>query len=387
MRTSPSFLARLPVLCLLLPMAFLMPALNSTSHATGEDEELPLPRWTNEELRTFGESGSAGVSPDILLPTVPAHMENVDEFLRGNLRSGPRLDDLPTDLTGELPSRLRPEDMRRFLPDVAGEPQVEVRNAVPLANPSPLLALREVSPEFLQAAADSLRSEYLIDPDIHVPEMAHLQMMRFLEFHAHDARIKLYVLVIDKDQKLPPQASLERIASGSLLKSDSCLLVYPLSEPWRARLFVSKSIYDLTSPKFLSETAQECVTQSMQTSDPHDQLQRYGIQLSTRLFWLQKAIGKDQAQPSSEPLREFVPDAPPAQPVTVAANSDISGMQILYWLIAGALAFFLTRFAWNRSQLCWQQRMHNRVWILPDIEPTSRLGGAFTGGGGAMHRF
>ena len=81
------------------------------------------------------------------------------------------------------------------------------------------------------------------------------ELGRFLEFHARESRIRIHVLVLPKDGQIPALAQLERVAGGGLLKSDSCLLVYPVSEPWRARLFVSKAVHDRTSADFLAETA------------------------------------------------------------------------------------------------------------------------------------
>ncbi|MBL9133750.1 MAG: hypothetical protein JNG86_21245, partial [Verrucomicrobiaceae bacterium] len=36
-------------------------------------EDLPLPRWTEEELRAFSDSGKAGAMLEPLLPEVPGY--------------------------------------------------------------------------------------------------------------------------------------------------------------------------------------------------------------------------------------------------------------------------------------------------------------------------
>ena len=244
-----------------------------TAAQSGED--LPLPRWSEDELRLFQEQRQGALELDTLLPDAPSYLENLDQALREPLaRSGPRIDELPPTLSGEIIPRLRVQDILSFLPDVSKE---EVRLASPASTGAPL---RETSGEFLQAAARAPGDRFLIDPEARLPEMAAMEIERLLEFHASDARIKLYVLVLAKNEKLPADSDLDSIASGRLVTSDACLVVYPLAEPWRARLLVSRAIHDKASPLFLSETASECVRQALVATEAGDQLERFVTTLS-----------------------------------------------------------------------------------------------------------
>jgi hypothetical protein len=220
--------------------------------AAQSDEDLPLPRWSEDELRLFQEQRQGELELDTLLPDAPGYLKNFDQALREpRARSGPRLDELPSTLSGEIIPRLRVQDILSFLPDASQE---EVRAPLPASTSDPL---RETSGEFLRAAARSPGAKYLIDPEARLPEMAAMEIERLLEFHASDATIKLYVLVLAKNEKLPADADLDSIASGRLVLSDACLVVYPIAEPWRARLLVSRALHDKASPLFLSETASE----------------------------------------------------------------------------------------------------------------------------------
>lgn len=361
-------------------------ALMMTGAAWAQEDDLPLPRWSPDELRAFGELGGAPSLTETLLPDVPDYMQDGSD----PLRSGPRLEDLPATLTGDITPRLSVEDLRLFLPDTQTLPAMEVRSAM-AAGVLSHGVLKEVTREFILAANEALRSEYLIDPDVIVPEMAHLQMLRFLEFHAHDARIKLYVLVIPKDSRLPAKPELDGIASGSLVKSEACLLVYSIGEPWRARLFVSKSVFEHTSATFLAETTQACAKAAMQSSAAADQLQNFAMELSTRLFWLQKALGKESTANVAQSLAEVAPPdagshtAGVAMPSVTPVATDDAWTAVLWTLACvfmaavGGLGFL----HWQKRR---KRRVQTRVWILPEIETAPRLGGAFTGGGGAVVR-
>lgn len=343
--------------------------------ATEEDAALPLPRWTEQEIRAFREQFNG--TPGVLLPE--AESLN-DDLLAKPLPFGPRLEQGDGEAGGELRPRLRPEDMRLFLPDslLGSAPQ-----SLPAARrvPTSAAALRDVTPEFLAAGATALPNEYLIDPAVLISEVHQQDLTRFLEFHANDALVKLHVLILGPDQKLPADANLDAIGSGSLAKGTACLVVYPLGEPWRARLFLSKTVHDHVSSEFMKETAHACVVEAMQNSDVHDQLRSYAVELSTRLFWLQKALGPSPERPTAgHPLAEISSDSPAlslARPQTslLATAGTLGGVMILG---------FLSRPLFRRLRQWRRLRLQNRVWLLPEVETVPRLGGAFAGGGGGM---
>lgn len=346
-----------------------------------EEHWLPLPRWSEQELKTFRDSLPVANSPGVLLPK-NGEITDINELINTPLPSGPRLDHVFNNRDGGLSSRLQVEDMRLFLPEaILGLPTQSQSSAAQL--PTPLAALREVPAEFLAACAQSLPKEYLIDPDQLVPEIQNHDMMRLLEFHAHDARIKLYVLMIAHDQKLPEGAELDKLASGSLRQSDACLLVYPLGEPWRTRLFVSSSIHNQISTQFLSETIQACLHEALETSNVHDQLRQYTIHLSTRLFWLQKALGADATgKDKDQTLAEFNP-----QLKVPAAASSTRFMPIMIWSSSGLLLLGLTGITGRKFLHHLRLRKRRRIWMLAEPDTVPRLGGAFTGGGGGTIRY
>ena len=375
-----------------LPLVLLLPMLCCAVGASADivepvekadEHSLPLPRWSEQELKRFRESLPGGNSPGVLPPKSGEAISDINELIHTPLPSGPRLDQFFNNHDSGLSPRLQAEDIRLFLPEaILGLPTQGQPSPVQL--PTPISALKDVPPEFLAACAQSLPKEYLIDPDQLVPEIQNHDMLRLLAFHAQDARIKLYLLIIGHDQKLPEGAELEKIASGSLLKSDACLVVYPLGEPWRTRLFVSRSIHTQVSREFLSETIQACLKEALQTSNEHDQLSRYTIHLSTRLFWLQKALVTDLADKTDkgQALAEFssqskAPDVPGTTNLTT----------ILIWISGSVLLLGLLGFTCRKFFLHLQLRRRRRVWMLAEPETVPRLGGAFTGGGGRMIRY
>lgn len=348
-----------------------------------DDDALPLPRWSEEEIRAFRENFAGAGS---LLPAAEEAPEG--GLMTPPLSFGPRLDAGSGGANGEIRPRLRAEDMRLFLPDSLLT-QAAPRHQEAPPQPTALSALKEVTPEFLAAGAAAPANEYWIDPGSQVTEMHQQEMVRFLEFHGRDALIKLHVLILPGDRKLPADCNLDAMCSGSLARGTACLLVYPLGEPWRARLFLSKAVHDHASQTFMQETARTCVEEALHCSDVHDQLHGYLVELSTRLFWLQKALGTrlGPVESVSRPLAEIAADAAP-----VAARPAAQG-EAFPWLVtailAGAMAggTLVARPMLRRFRQWQRLRRQSRVWMLPEVETIPRLGGAFTGGGGGMMRY
>lgn len=363
-------------LCMLVSSLPPMLRGDALQQAAGEDDSaLPLPRWSEQEIRAFREQMTSGSG--ILLPE--AEVLN-DDLLTKPLPFGPRLDQGGGHANAEILPRLRPEDLRLFLPEsLLGSSSAEL-GATRLV-PTPVAALKDVPAEFLAVGANALANEYLIDPASHITEVHQQDLTRFLEFHGHEAMIKLHILILGADQKLPANANLDAMASGSLARGTACLVVYPLGEPWRARLFLSKTVHDHASSEFMKETARACVAEAMQSSDLHDQLRSYAVELSTRLFWLQKALGTSpERSAAGQPLAEISGDASAAA-VTGHQTSPLMPAATL----AGVMALgMLSRPFFRRFRQWRRLRLQNRVWLLPEVETVPRLGGAFTGGGGGM---
>ncbi len=135
----------------------------------------------------------------------------------------------------------------------------------------------------------------------------------------------------------------------------------------------------------MKETARICVDEALQSSEAQDQLRNYAVELSTRLFWLQKAIGSalkpvaGTAQPLAEMAADPTAESPVAQPgVPWTAGAAVLGLMALG---TAARPIFRRWRAWRRLQA------QNRVWMLPEVETIPRLGGAFAGGTGALLRY
>lgn len=364
----------------LLPRFGLLPALLLTGFAQHllraadqDDGALPLPSWSQDPSPvTLGGS---------LFP------KGSFDFADGP--EGPLLQ-APPAVTGPLPVASA-ADLSLFLPDaLLGK---TIHSAAP-ATPVPSGSLRQLDDTFLTVSRNAGDDEYLIDPDTHVPETQREDLIRFLSFHAHDARIKEHIIVADRDQYLPADATLETIVSSTLAARECCVAVIPLGEPARTRLLVSATVRASTTPDYLANVAEDCARDAAQVSDPVEQLHRFAVRLSIRLFWLERMMGSSKTAVTTAAGKdvpgEFIDHREAALNSALQASFAPKGhhavwrwaqvlLGIVLALAAGAVTFVALRYR--------DKRLRALVWMLPEIDMPARLGGAFTGGGGHVIQY
>lgn len=361
-------------------------------------EELPLPVWTREEWRQVTLEAAPPLSGG-LLPGLGEGPSGVEPEGPGPVLA-PRYPDGPPAFADSLESfrnglsLFLPEGLSPALPEPALSPQ---------RGPTPVIQLRDVTPEFLAAAASWPGDDPLIDPGAELGETPAEDLRRFLAYHAEESRIPILVLLLAGNEKLPPAAPLETVAGGLAGTRRAALLVYPLGEPWRARLFLPRAAHQAVSTAYLTRLMEACLASAATTSQPDSQLHEFVVQLSIRLFWLEKELAKNHPSAlapkaddePAQPLAEVGPETPLAPlPVEVAPPAlALGGFELPPASIAtiaallGVLLAVAVRRLVRGAKKAAKDRRHRHIWTLPEQGADPRLGGAFCGGAGAWGRW
>lgn len=341
------------------------------------EDEPPLPTWDRPPA-----TSSATFSD--LLPEGAASMRGEDFFLApsGGLSAPPVL------LQEAEGGSTSPYDLSRFLPGGL----LSVRTQPKQQPPTPAVSLREFPAAALAGLADAPLNEYLIDPQTLVTEVPSQELQRLLEFHASEARILLYLVVLDRDQKLATADILTPLVNR-LQKSgrELCIAVSPLGEPWRTRLLLSPSISKSCPTASLTEMAEDCIADAMQAEDAESRIKRLTVRLSTRLFWLQKMLPPPApiTVATAAPLLHEIGHSPSIAESAEGGSPWKSWQNPSQWnmvLLAAACAILGTGVLLLLRKL-WQWRAQQQprsVWMLPEQDVKPRLGGAFSGGNGAL---
>ncbi|MCB1212050.1 MAG: hypothetical protein KDK97_22195, partial [Verrucomicrobiales bacterium] len=360
-----------PILLALLILAVPMGALAQLS----EEEILPLPQWQPGDA-PMASPEISDMQPPPLLGLLPSLTPGPnDSALSPTTRPDTILTPLLTQDTGEnSPAGVgyRSANLSTFLPESllnSGRPP-----AAPPHTPTSASMLKDVDAEFLRLCSVSPASELLIDPLGLITEVLQGDLERFLNFHSQEARFPLYIVVLKSDEKLPADADLSVMASGGIAKKPTAVLAYPIAEPWRARLFLPKLAHDSASDAFLKELLEACVTEAMSSPETDEQLHRFCVELSTRLFWLEKlcpiATTTEKPLATDPHLQEVVseasaPASAPASLVTVTVPP--TGDPVLRWVVfvlcllaAIGTAIWHWMRSWKRSKA---RRQLKTAWI------------------------
>lgn len=323
--------------------------------ASAAEESLGLPRWSDQELDVMRRGDGSGSA---VAPLWPGGMAEIQGMGRSLLADG--------DPQADSPEAEQPHtDVSKFLPPGLTVGKRDLR-AAQMANRQKDRVVSEVDPHFLLEAEALPQGQYLIDPSHQLPEVVRDDLERFLESHARDARVSLYLMVLPADQKLPANVNLARVAQGSLLRKDSCLAVCPLGEPWRLRLFMSSSIRDQVPTAELSQVIDDAIRGAMQTVDGEEQMHRLLIRLSIRLFWLEP--GLDTATPLVETIAKAIPAKAESTALLEIKATDESTPRLLPWSVATWLAalFLVSVLGWWMVQRWHRYKLRHYEWVLPD---------------------
>lgn len=322
-----------------------------------EPDELPLPRWSAKELETMQGVPDAQAVPESML--WPPGMLDITPPVTMPWYLG----------EGDSPDADQPHaDVSLFLPpSLVGAPGASAApKAIPFALPK-----RVVSAEFMARLVVSPADVHLIDPGQALLPAFREDLTRFVESHARDSQIQLYVLVLGPEEMLPTGANLSGIAQGALEKGHGSLLVYPMGDPAHARLFMSRSICAVSNPAELNETLQDARQDALQGATQEEQLHRLLVRLSIRLFWLERLLDKPH-----ETIARAIPTT-----LTQSALPEVgAGIEQTGWnwrslpweWVGGVLCLLLAAWAAWR----WRgYRLRHYEWVLPEPkEIVPRLG-------------
>lgn len=323
------------------------------------EESLGLPRWSDQELDMMRRGDGAGAVSSLLWPGGIAGVQGMSRSLIAE----------DGDPTADSPDADQPHtDVSKFLPPALTIGKRDLR-ATQMAHRQQDRVVREVDPHFLLEAEGLPQGQYLMDPSHQLPEVVRDDLGRFLESHARDARVSLYLMVLPADQKLPAQVNLSRLAQGGLLREDSCLAVCPLGEPWRLRLFMSSSIRNQLPTTELSQVLDDSMRAAMQTVDSEEQIHRLLIRLSIRLFWLEPSLG------TAPPLVETIAKAIPALPASTALLEVKGSEEAKPGLFFGssytgsAALVLMTMLGWFVIRRWRKYKLRHYEWVLPEPQP------------------
>lgn len=224
---------------------------------------------------------------------------------------------------------------------------------------------------------------FLVDPQGLLGATGYRDRLAFLNYHAGDSAIDLYVYVFKGDQEIPGEVREEELIERFFSEGRPAAVVYYyMSAPQLSAIYLSPSLIDAIPAAEQRRALESSVMQAFGKLDPSSQIEAFLVQMSIRIYWMERMVGLGAAaeEPmmtsSSHPkesankpklmsiLQPWIDKAKPlVLPAALLCASLLAGLVMTWWLRRRA-------------------RYH-----FPEFEVEPRLGGSHAAGIGAIISF
>ena len=224
--------------------------------------------------------------------------------------------------------------------------------------------------------------KFLIDPQNLLGPVEYRERLAFLNYHAGDSAIDLFVYVIGGDQAIPGEVREEEMMERLFPTGRPAVVVlYFMGAPQRAMMHLSPALSDVVPAAEQRRALESSVIQALKEIEPARQIETFLVQMSIRIYWMERMMGGDTRD--KQPVAAAVP---------VAKTREKSGLREFLrphleeasrhlvsasWVAGAVLLGLAARF--------WLKRRARHYF--PDFEVEPRLGGAHAAGVGAVISF
>ncbi len=305
---------------------------------------------------------SAGIAAGAAEPLVPAWRDEDRESLeKGELVPGLTL------LGEELPAE--PADAEQVPAPADGE----------IALPEKVAP--EVAESHLEAYFGARPDGFLVDPQNLLGAKDARDREAFLKYHSGDSEVDLFIYLFDGPQAIPPEVREEELVERFFSEGKPAVVVcYYLGAPQKSELHVSPLLSGTVSAAEQRRALISSVEEALEKPDALAQLEAFCVQLSIRIYWMERAAGLVKEAPESPLPRR-------AKEAGAAEESSLAVLQAKEWgrrygvsgaIMAGALLVAAGGLSIARRRARFR---------FPSFDVPPRLGGSHAAGIGAVISF
>ena len=274
---------------------------------------------------------------------------------------------------------------------------VESEEARPLLVPSdedageftqrPLIELpsspQEIPAKYLVKYFQSSSTNYLVDPQRLLTMQETQDREGFLNFHAKASDIDIRLYLFDTQQVIPTSHSLERLVAERYNDSPlTCVVFSFMGDPSRTMLAFGGEGAEQVTMLEQRRILDHARIKSLKSSDASSQIEAFVVQLSIRLYWLEKSF-KGAELTAVSALTSQHPSSISGRTLSAVGFHASRKPFLLYFLVgvSGAL-IAVTALVWM-----WVLWRKNRTYQFPAVESPRRLGADYGAGVGAVLGF
>ena len=263
------------------------------------------------------------------------------------------------------------------------EPPVEKQEPLPGPTAEELaieqMQSTQIPDKFLGAYFNERPTSFLIDPQKLLSPSQYRDRLAFLDHHASDSSIDLFVYVFGTEQEIPGEVRAEELSERLFSSGRPAAVVYYfLGAPQRSVIYLSPFLTDTISGPEQKRALQSSVVKSLEKAEPVGQLEAFSVQMSIRLYWMERMIS---GAPVPESVMVGVEEL--ARPVSLGMMARLNQFLPPRWWVPlsvglGAMVAAFSLRAWLR---------HKARYRFPEFEVEPRLGGGHAAGIGAVISF
>jgi hypothetical protein len=239
----------------------------------------------------------------------------------------------------------------------------------------------EVPEVYLQAYWNTKPKEYLVDPQQLLRSSEADKHLAFLRYHADDSNIDVYLCLLGRNQRLPVNFAEDWRKRFFHDGDPAVVILYPMGDPARSLLLLSPDLEARLSKTEPRQALASAVAQAMAKSDGYGQLEAFLIQLSIRVYWMERALGLVDADSEHGSEESIAVKAAPKE--EDKKSYEEYGELARLWMGKGLV---VTAVLIALVAIRYRLRCRDR-YRFPDFSVEARLGGRHGAGVGGVISF
>ncbi len=219
---------------------------------------------------------------------------------------------------------------------------------------------------------------YLSDPQDLLSQQEFRDRESFLHYHSSESNIDMFVYLFDQRQEFPVGTDIQAVYRDLFTTHGPVALVfYHLGAPDRSQFFLSSDIRAVISQDEQDRALRAAVEEAFEKSDVAYQLDNFLVELSIRLYWIEREL--KVATATREARRLERENRVISAPVNEEDNLRLIGRAVLlaFCVILAGLS------GWGG----WVWLQHRRKYRFPEVECGPLLGAPHAAGVGAVISF
>ena len=224
-----------------------------------------------------------------------------------------------------------------------------------------------------------VKSTFLVDPQNLLSRQEFRDRASFLNYHSDESGIDIVVYLFDAQQELPENYDIDKVLEDELKAHEPVALVYyHLGAPERAELRMSAEIRAVISQDEQDRALRAAITEAFEKTDEALQVDGFLIELSTRLYWIERELEIAGTQDQSAEVTL-------AEDAVLPENGDPEDSSQVF-----ALSFLLSLGCvtiCTGGWLVWSRIARRKKYYFPEVDEDRVFGAPHAGGVGAVVSF